>query len=823
MIECVRTIMERTDLTKGEAQEIYDTIKIQEKALKAQARFSGLEEKLTEISKEIGEGMKVKAAINRRNAALNAIANDNLMGAQGQITGGIKMTKGDYVESVRAPLVGSHRQFDRARESVALRAMSLRKELVIAGVEGRIRAERPHILTLFRKQDKAFNKKVAIEMHEIKDGGKRGISGDPDAEWVAKVFADITDVARIRLNKAGANIGKLPGWTPYSYDPSRTLKLGEEAFVKLVLENYDPVKSFKNLGPEEIDDILKETYKNITMGRDDLFSPARKGEYSGPRNLAKSMGKHRKIHFKDAEAWLRVNDAIGTGTVFDSIVHYLTKSSRNIALMEKFGPNPEVMLGSILKQTAERIKKSDLPEKKKTKQLAKVDIDLGQRRGAIGADFAVVSGENNVYTRHILGNIMSGMRAVQVLAKLGRAMVSSVNDIMTYAQAVRYRGEKNLLEAYSEAFHTYLLRMTTDEQHIFANALGATSDGIIADIASRYTAGDPFTGFAAREMDRFFRLSGLNWWTNRGKAGAVRGIATEMGSLAGKSYDQLSDTYRAWLREYGIEGNGWDALRKGTVKGEDGRTYIIPDRIENQEYRTLYHGLLSDSADAHVITPDARTQSFVQGSSKPHTPGGEVRRFMGQFKGFPLAFWQRTIRGGRYGRAGQQGPDLVGIANIIASSFVFGYASMTAKDFLSGRKPRSLKKLRTWTDAFVQGGAAGLYGDFLLSKYQRFGRGMAESVVGPAPAMAFDVVEMGTRLLDGDANAGEAFHVALNNMPYANLWYTRAVLDYLILYNIQEMLSPGTLQRRERRIKEEYNQEYILPPTDVIQYGGGRR
>jgi hypothetical protein len=63
----------------------------------------------------------------------------------------------------------------------------------------------------------------------------------------------------------------------------------------------------------------------------------------------------------------------------------------------------------------------------------------------------------------------------------------------------------------------------------------------------------------------------------------------------------------------------------------------------------------------------------------------------------------------------------------------------------------------------------------------------------------------------------------MNNTPFVNLWYTRIALDYSILYHLQEMASPGYLRRVERRMKKEYNQEHIIPPSTVIKRGGGYR
>jgi len=48
-------------------------------------------------------------------------------------------------------------------------------------------------------------------------------------------------------------------------------------------------------------------------------------------------------------------------------------------------------------------------------------------------------------------------------------------------------------------------------------------------------------------------------------------------------------------------------------------------------------------------------------------------------------------------------------------------------------------------------------------------------------------------------------------------------MDYLIWYNLQETINPGYLRRMERRIERENNQQYWLPPTSIIQTGGGLR
>jgi len=69
------------------------------------------------------------------------------------------------------------------------------------------------------------------------------------------------------------------------------------------------------------------------------------------------------------------------------------------------------------------------------------------------------------------------------------------------------------------------------------------------------------------------------------------------------------------------------------------------------------------------------------------------------------------------------------------------------------------------------------------------------------------------RVRDGDDAAAAAVRFGIQQTPFANLFYTRAALDYLVLYSVQESLNPGSLRRMERRIEKENAQRYLLAPS----------
>jgi hypothetical protein len=148
---------------------------------------------------------------------------------------------------------------------------------------------------------------------------------------------------------------------------------------------------------------------------------------------------------------------------------------------------------------------------------------------------------------------------------------------------------------------------------------------------------------------------------------------------------------------------------------------------------------------------------------------------------------------------------------------LFGYGAMTAKDAIKGKTPRDPTDPQTMAAAMLQGGAMGIYGDFLLGESSRFGRSLLETIGGPVPSTIADIDELRARLMHGDDVAGSTLKTIISNTPFINLFYTKTALDYLIIYRIQEAMNPGYLRRMERRIEKENNQTFFLRPSEVAR------
>jgi hypothetical protein len=203
-----------------------------------------------------------------------------------------------------------------------------------------------------------------------------------------------------------------------------------------------------------------------------------------------------------------------------------------------------------------------------------------------------------------------------------------------------------------------------------------------------------------------------------------------------------------------------------------------------------------------------------------------------QFKAFPVAVLQKVVGRELYATghdsalSALKDKNVLGnLAQLIVWNIIFGYGSMAAKDMVKGKTPRyptdAASAAKVLTAAMVQGGALGIYGDFMFGELKtRAGHSIIGTALGPTANTIEDLNDLKSRLWNGEPAAGKAFQVAMNHTPFLNLFYTRMALDYLILYRISETLSPGYLRRMEKNAKKYNDQRYFVPPSTVIPHGG---
>ncbi len=370
--------------------------------------------------------------------------------------------------------------------------------------------------------------------------------------------------------------------------------------------------------------------------------------FSGPGNLAKRLSRDRQLHFKSADAWMDYNDKFGVGHFREAVIYGSRQTARNIALMEGFGTNPEVMFESIRTELMDIAQ--DRGDVKAVKRL---------RRRALDNIYRNISGQTSIPHNEIGAEIAAGIRAWQSMAKLGGATITSVSDMMTMANETRY-----LWGSYLDGYRVALLDLVEGrregEMRIILDDIGVGIDGIIGGIASRVASTDMLPGRIAKLQQTFFKFNLLSWWTDAHKAGMGQIMARRLARDAEtKAWGDLDWRTKRALELYEIREADWEVIKTLPQAEADGRTYISPssarhahpaavDRAQGrltstqrrrERYRmdleTKLRAYYTDQVDHGIPTPGARESAVLNQGFQPGTIEGDGIRFIMQFKQFP--------------------------------------------------------------------------------------------------------------------------------------------------------------------------------------------
>lgn len=821
MADCLKIADEANKgrLSDDELDEILTELNAEKKARQAAGALDQIESAIFERGLLIAKEAEIAKKIEKRNRYINILKEQKLMALAERAD---EMT-GDPSLGLEAALVGVNAPFEGATRSVD----SITGALVNSYAGGMIAdLKKAGLLTKFNNMKGDFERQVANVLGDLNLKTPVGVAeASADAKAMGKILFKYQRAALQRENQAGSYIMLKEGRVVRaSHDQRRLVKVGPDEWKNYIRGKLDYEKM--GIAPERIEGFLDSAYEAITTGiRKEGDRTEISRAFKGPGNLAKKESAAGVFTFKSANDWYDYDQKFGKASLRESFMQDIQSASRATALMEVLGTNPEAMVERVQKRLMEKYRGDPKKLKRIKREAAAITFD-----GAL----AEVTGDVNIGSHTPLARYLHFYRSIQTMAKLGGAWISALSDIAFIASNRIYQG-RSLLDAWGDGFTAVFKGMNKGEMRDFADRLGVGIEGQLGDFMSRFNAADDVPGQTAKMMSLFFKLNLLQPWTESNKRGVTLMIANDLGREASKSYAKLPDDLRRILGTYGIDQKGWEAARKGAKKGPDGRMYLVPGEIPDVKMRENMFALLVSEADNSVPSPGARERAIIRRGYRPGTFAGEGIRFLTQFKSFGVTALTKSVGRHMYGYGAksmreqlQRGVGAnMGIVNSIVGTTVLGYYVMQLKEVAKGREMRPATP-ETFIAAAMQGGGLGIYGDFLFGEANRYGGGTLQTIAGPGIGTASEVIDLLQRtrgvVAGGDEDLrGDAIRLLKGNTPFANLFYTQQAMNYLVWYQLQETVNPGYLRRMERRIERENNQTYWMPPTSIIQTGGGFR
>ena len=775
-----------------------------------------------ELAKDI-DAIKLSALYQKRNAILNTVKKHNAVdriSSYENVDRGLK----DFLSTIDNQRLGNQEYF-------------MGKFLNAVNKEG--------LLPYFKGDGLGLD--LARELFEATTpNGKIGITENTAAIKMAKLMTGINDELIKRQNAFGANIREKAGYiVRQTHCAERIKKAGFDEWYKDISQLLDEDLTFGALATaQERKDFLFEAYKKLSTGLFHVGEGAANSDFltqfKGPGNLAKKLSQHRTLHFKDAESWYNYNQKYGDGRIEEIFMNTIMRGSKNIALLDNLGTNPDYMWGQIKVALQDRYRNDEASLKK------------------IGTTF-----QNNMYKtlrggldvpeNMTLYNWSNRILQLNAMSKLGGAVLSAMGDLPIAISELRYQGlhpMDALRNQIMSLFGKNRSDLSEGERHIY-ELMSSYNEGAMSDFMSRISPMDSDTkiqpGVMANMSRMFFKFSLLQPWTDASRTGMRYAMSNHLGYLSkNNDFNSLPDNIKTIFNKNGINDKDWEVLRKA-AKEFDGKMHLFTDLINNvsdSDIKAIFpdmsnmtisqykfeladklQGLYVDRLSFGVITPGLEEKTITRAGTQRGTLWGEFLMHMMQFKSFPITIWNKIANpiSGRDAFITDKGIDKKAFANyvgLMTQLTIAGYASTLLKDLANGKTPRDPKDPKTWTTAILAGGGFGLLGDFILGDYSKYGSSLSDSILGPTfGGTISDLTEIWSRAKSGEDPSAAVLYAVYSNIPGNNLFYTKWATNYLFLYNMQEAMSPGYLRRLEGRLQNNTGQKYFVPPSSVIMSG----
>lgn len=865
--KCIAAVAEAIgrSVTKQEAQGIEDRIRknMRFEAAKDPEAFRAMsaEDRLKVAADLSAKELVQDAQLKKQRIALTIQAHDRLEGFINEAK-----SKGiDGLSALNRTLIfvsdGKSNTMSVESRSGAIRSDAIRQ------LVDTFEAVDPKFWGLFESQEGIVTLTKAIF------GEKTGVTeADKGAQAWLKVAAQLRD----QFNKAGGKIGKLENWAlPQHHSQMKINKTGRDAWVNDVFGKLDRRKYVNDDGTQMNDvqftEVLRSAWLTLATGGINQMTPG----VEGSSMLANRRASHRELHFQNSEGYLEYQSKYGERSLWGVMTGHVEALSKEISMLETYGPNPDRTFQLLLEKTLQEISLED----------PKSHSGAREEAARLSSLYDFVTGKTQPVVNERLAQTFDTLRNWLVGSRLGSAVITALTDEATLHLTAKVN---NLPELQLIRNELSALNIANRTEENLAHRAGIGLKTMLAHL-NRWGTDNLGPTFSSKMANTVMRASGLEALDGARQRAFGVTMMSALGEMAGK-YDGLhaldphdnrvllskgitEPDFQIWkqaeLEKWGA-GNGVltpesimridqaklepiikaehariDAEKQAKIKSiwetahmhdaaavdsavadwtkifEDQKASASDGARRNAVLRLL--AVVQEETDMAIPQPGMKEKFITGGGTVRGTWKGELTRSFFQFKAFPIAMISKHFMRGMSMET--TGGKAAYLGSLIAATTILGAVSQSVNDLFSGKDVRNYNPvegehgMKNWMAAFLKGGSLGLYGDFLFSgSTQATQTGPLAALMGPTAGLVEDAFKLTqgnvVQALRGQkTNFGaETVQFVKGNIPGANLWYTKAALDHIIFHNLQEYFSPGYLSQMQRRAQKEFGQQYWWSP-----------
>lgn len=625
---------------------------------------------------------------------------------------------------------------------------------------------------------------------------------------------------RQRANMEGASIPEnKQRKTPQTQDRIKIKAVPFNEWLRDTLEHgdFDLIQyAGKTIHENGREDILKHIYERIITNGEIDKKPGQNSNV----NLAGRLARERFFYYKDGDSWLYMQKKYGSGDIIQQMYGHIDYTSRNIALMEVFGPSPNTMKEFAKRTASERAAELQLdnPKSKWTTDVAAAR-DLFDNEYNI-YNYLVLNGEESIAVQ-----TLSALRTGTTAMKLGSVFLSAApGDMATSKWAALYHGLPQ-----TGQIRKYLAHFANGK----ISAQQAIRDGVI------YQSGVNMMMSHARYMGI---MDGPHWVRRFSDIVYRSGLATHhtatarhmnaqhlMGAWADNVATEFDDLpFMPSLVRSGITKADWDRFRATPLTNRDGATFLRPmdlaasanaaDRRVADKFLDFMQMYIRDS----VPEPDIRTQAAMGSGVTPRSVGGQIIRSSTQLMSFPatlmLNHWKKIW-------TAPTPKDKLWLGSMFFIEMAVAGAFITqVKALAQGQNPYNMDPTEEggrefWGRAIINGGSLGLLGDFVYNN-----TGIANSQLFRSDSPMEQWLSSLNKLTTGniseklvgkkDLNADKDA-IAFVNQSMPKLWFMKLLYDRAIGDQLLKDADPKAWKAKERFAKQHEEGRWWKPGQEA--------
>jgi len=713
-------------------------------------------------------------------------------------------------------------------------------------------AKREQYSTLFNEElrknnlTKAFNsglmdKDVYGAMYKLQNGEK--VANSP-ISTLAKIIIHFTDAARDDVNAVGGRIKDARDYAIATSHDSEKLRAAagsgktlDEAFnawfndVKQWISPKTFIGDVPNKGETAQNmqmRVMRDMYDSLYTGVHEKIGSTESGfvgkDFENTLNVSNKVSAHRAIVWKDGESAYSYSQKYGKNPNLASTVSSIfDRMAKAGALMEKFGTNPMANLNMIMRRV-EKTYKSQGDEVR----------DFRDKSTNIRNEMAALDGTANIPAN--MGFVAKAgpvIRALESTMHLGGVMWTHFfSGVYSIPNMAAHNGI-NRLSAFGTMAKSIFEGKPEGEYAKIAAENGAYGDGMFrqqANVFGESTLPGKISSFATKHMD----ATGIHFLFDRWKAGIKSMLSQNLASNIATKFEDLEPHVQKQLSRYGINADKWSLIQKTepNLRDFNGNKYLTPTSIKeglagHPDAGNLSDKILSyysDAAREGVVTPGIKEQALMYGNLKKGTLTSEGIKFLLQFKAWPLAAYNQILERNIYQSLSKK-EVVYNMGMLVAIGVPAGYARMVMNAKLAGRPAPDPLSIKTILEATANSGALGILGDELFGQIQRMGTQGIVALAGPVVGDVNDIASLYGKAVgdvEGEKNKlwPDLAHIAVNHVPFANLFYVKGAYDYLLAYHLLEAASPGWWERTNQRLRKETGNAMIgYVPGAGVPYG----